>query len=429
MHNQKRDEYKARFRDEKIAKVLAKKANKWHTVMVDLLHRRHTDTNDDDDGNISNATNTKETLDIIANMLTVNPDPLQLWNHRREILLGTVSATSQSEEKGHISFLPQEQQLTQSALQRNPKAYGAWFHRKWSIRYHLLHFSKFREENQKLLKGELGLCEEFLMLDERNFHCWHYRRFVVAALAHVLGERCMDSCDDSHVGELDSSWAWCDELQETLGEEFPKIGSQIVPTKANCDDKPRAYKLADAERQALLEREWDFTTQKIQDNFSNGSAFHYRSKLLPLIHAGSSFERGDRVRQELEFTQNAFFAEPDDQTAWWYHRFLLSWADPFDGSNRDVDDEVVYEYKSTLMEEYNSISELVEEEEGKCKWGLLGLLQICQAFCKLELTSVQIDDEFHNGEYWVNMTNVYLAKLQEIDPDRSNRYKSMVILQ
>jgi hypothetical protein len=417
--------------------------------MGDLLNRR-SDTNDDNDIDIDNDTNgptnnnTKETLDIIANMLTVNPDPLQLWNHRREILL------TQTDTDTDASFLPQEKTVTQTALQRNPKSYGAWFHRKWAIRYHLLHHSNnntndadaktSKLENQNLLEGELGLCAEFLSLDERNFHCWHYRRFVVAALAHVLGENvnAIDDGDDDgehNAEELDSSWAWCDVLQETLGEEFPKIGSQIVSTSTN-PNTASSRKLADKERQTLLEREWDFTTQKIEDNFSNGSAFHYRSKLLPLIHAdaGSSLGlgRGDRVRQELEFTQNAFFAEPDDQTAWWYHRFLLSWANPFDkrnSTNRNVDEALVGEYKSILMEEYNSILELVEEEEGKCKWGLLGLLQICQAFCKLELSGAEEeDDEFHNKDYWVTLTNDYLAKLQEIDPDRSNRYKSMVIV-
>lgn len=108
--------------------------------------------------------------------------------------------------------------LTQNALQsRNPKSYGAWHHRKWmltlcctgtapGVEKHLTKLgtaaspaavptseatvatagqsSEFTEciphlNSAASPSGELELCGQFLKLDERNFHCWKYRRFVV----------------------------------------------------------------------------------------------------------------------------------------------------------------------------------------------------------------------------------------------------------
>ncbi len=69
-----------------------------------------------------------------------------------------------------FDFLDQEKLLTQTALQRNPKAYGAWFHRKWAIRHHLNdnQAQALSDLNSKqILQAELGLCGELLMLDER----------------------------------------------------------------------------------------------------------------------------------------------------------------------------------------------------------------------------------------------------------------------
>ena len=126
-------------------------------------------------------------LEDIAKLLVANPDVYTLWNYRREILLTLKDANQQTpivgvdnDEAGDIpdekvspvkdfqSILEREQELTVACFERNPKSYCAWFQRGWIL------------ENipSPDLQQELKLCNKLLDLDERNFHCWDYRRYV-----------------------------------------------------------------------------------------------------------------------------------------------------------------------------------------------------------------------------------------------------------
>ena len=105
------------------------------------------------------------TLDLIQKMLTMNPDFYSLWNYRREIL-----EDEYSEKDFDRSAGDRELSLSSHAIQRNPKSYPAWHHRLWV--------------GSKVVGGidydeELRLCDKFLSVDQRNFHCWNYRREVV----------------------------------------------------------------------------------------------------------------------------------------------------------------------------------------------------------------------------------------------------------
>ena len=196
MHGRKRDEYKARLKDPKTAAALSQKAQQWYALQDELKRRRQqqrdeasaaaTDDDDKEEEEEKGVSERSMTLTLMEKALLVNPDPLSLWNHRRELILLDVKGKKkkktnnddEEEEKAtdnNNEILTCELALTQAALKRNPKAYGAWFHRKWILALLM--------PNIDILRNELTLTAQFFTLDERNFHCWNYRRFVVSALA------------------------------------------------------------------------------------------------------------------------------------------------------------------------------------------------------------------------------------------------------
>ncbi len=198
--------------------------------------------------NDDTLTKTTETnaLKATAKMASVNPDFYTLWNLRRDVLTRQLVQQENEDQETYSKRATQvsnfELELTEIALiKRNPKCYYAWHHRKWVIGLGYCD-----------LRAELELCARFLERDERNFHCWTYRRCVGQA------------------------------LQISKKEEF------------------------------------QFTEDLIQRNFSNGSAWHQRT------HCLSGGGNGASLTNELEKLREAIYTEPDDQSAWMYHRWILS---------------------------------------------------------------------------------------------------------
>ena len=441
MHNQNRAEYKARMADPAVAAKLAGKASQWTALTRELASRRVGTAGNGAGGTAAASSppavppseGAAQTLKMIEKLLTVNPDPAHLWNHRRELLLLPSSATSESADgdapetstsdaSTSTNFdLEDELKLTAACLQRNPKAYAAWFHRKWAVRHFLLTTaaSAAGEQRSALLQTELGLCASFLDRDERNFHCWNYRRYIVALMLEVS---LLDNADNEI--NLDGSW-------NSVGDAVV-MGPQLAfdTERSNAKEEQLPAESIDE----VIRSEFEYTSQRIEKNFSNCSAFHYRSKLIDLVLDADLREEGiirneegeayqvrlDMSRGELEMVQSAVFTEPDDQTAWWYHRFVVAWTKPQSvehWTDRDAAADAMESFAEVLEEERESIRELVEAEGGKCKWGLLALHMV--------LTELMDLDDNADRKSLVEESNDCIDQLTVLDPDRATRYKSM----
>ncbi|WAR53111.1 hypothetical protein PtB15_2B542 [Puccinia triticina] len=241
-----------------------------------------------------------DSLSLSTMVLRINPEHATAWSFRRHCLLALRSqADPDQDSQAFDHALRDELPLTLASFQRNPKAYPIWEHRKWVL-------GQMADADWQ---AELALLEKLFKLDGRNFHAWDYRRYVISRIKQS-------------------------QPSETL----------------------------DAEELA-------FSGQQIEANFSNFSAWHYRSKLLQsqldqYDQAHDTDGGQDRKKKEdilvaeLEWVRGALWIDPNDQSAWLFHRWLLS----------QTQDEQI------LAAEHASIAELLEVEPD-AKWAIAALIR------------------------------------------------------
>ena len=520
MHGQKRSEYKARLLHPDTRVKLGSKAKQWNHLSDELLKQRRRlfrPSDDDEHQMISGAEDEANDatgcsaspspevlLALTEKMLSVNPDPSHLWNIRREMLvhilqssetqptavqndtttISTDTADNNKEEEKDVAVegsrglqnsatvldIQGELKLTAHCLQRNPKAYSTWFHRKWALVYYMTGSSSISSHSDEqgsrhwtdmksILASELELCGQFLQLDERNFHCWNFRRFVVGLLGSCGGSAISTDDNEAHdstATNFSGDWSWWvqdgDNEVLMMGPQISENACSAVGTGKRCDrtmstvNKP-SYPLSTQELEKIIMNEWDFTTSKIQDNFSNGSAFHYRSKLLPLIlkfrssPSSSRHEAISLVRDEWDnILLDAIFTEPDDQTVWFYHRFIVAWAmrNIANVGNSEDNAEVLEEYEGLLYDMVDSIQELIDVEKedslqgndesrheskgAKCKWAFLGMHLVLSTLMELKLNNSCEENNEESLELHDRASDC-LDELIIIDPDRRERYQ------
>ncbi|EEB95242.1 hypothetical protein MPER_05820 [Moniliophthora perniciosa FA553] len=176
--------------------------------------------------------------------------------------------------------------MTTAFLKMHPKIYWIWNHRRWCLENVPDGPGTTGDDQIGWKKAswskELLVVEKMLDADARNYHAWSYRRYILA--------------------------------------EMP------IPRSETS--------------------ELAYTTKKIESSFSNFSAWHQRSKVLSSLWAQGTLNEEQSKEAEYDLVKNAIFTDPNDQSAWIYHRWLV-------GSAKD---------KDLLQREISVIQELLDEQ-------------------------------------------------------------------
>ncbi|KAI4307509.1 hypothetical protein L6164_030687 [Bauhinia variegata] len=186
-------------------------------------------------------------------------------------------------------------EVSAKLLQINPESYTAWNYRKLAVEHYLFQSQSDPDSVNSIFDEELKVVENALRQNFKSYGAWHHRKWVLSK-----GYSSIDN-----------------ELR--LLERFQKAD----PRNFNAWNYRRF--VAELMKRSD-EEEFNYTEDLIGANFSNYSAWHNRSILLSkLLQKGSEgyFPKEKVLNEEYEHVHSALFTDPDDQSGWFYHLWLL----------------------------------------------------------------------------------------------------------
>ncbi|KAL2311963.1 Geranylgeranyl transferase type-2 subunit alpha [Schizosaccharomyces pombe] len=263
-------------------------------------------------------------LKLTTELLDWNPETYSVWNYRREILLNDVFPKISLNEKQDL--LDNELKYVLSKMKVFPKVYWIFNHRRWCLEN-----APYPNWNYEMM-----ITEKLLSADARNFHGWHYRRYVVSQIERA----------------------------------------------GNC---------------SLAKKEMEYTTSAIATNFSNFSALHNRTKLIETI-LNLEVDPNSRkalakqiLEQDLDMIHQAVFTDPDDSSVWIYHRWLMGHCNP-NSMTPLISMITIEERIQYLQKEIELIQELheMEPENRWCCESLVNYEALCKTLEKQKPTEADI---------------------------------------
>ncbi|CCG81338.1 Rab geranylgeranyltransferase alpha subunit5 / FY16936)) [Taphrina deformans PYCC 5710] len=299
-----------------------------------------------------------------------------------------INLLRQAEDYSRDSF-----DLTTKLLMINPEYYTIWNYRR-EIMLNGLFVESDEMGKQELLNTELKRLQGILQDYPKVYWIWNHRKW------------CLSQCP------------WPDWSRELL-----LVTKMLEQDARNFHVwEYRRYVVSQIERaeeSSKAEREFEYTTAAINSNFSNFSAWHNRTKLVPklLNNIDDEAERNARRQEilltELELIKGAIYTDPDDQSVWLYHRWLLN---P-DSAHQDLHPlapTTTEEHVGHLTNELQMIDELMEEEPDN--------IWCTYAKVHYALSLQRLTEEPHSPEQSAKLKNL-MTVLENTDTLREGRYR------
>lgn len=188
-------------------------------------------------------------------------------------------------------------EISAKLLEVNPEHYTAWNYRKLAVLHNLTQSETDTDSEfiKSIFTQELTLVENALKRNYKSYGAWHHRKWVLSK-GHSATDRELRLLNLYQKQDTRNFHAW--NYRRFIA------ALQNIP----------------------YEEELQFTTDMINDNFSNYSAWHNRSVLLSHLleeRVQGYYPKENVLAEEYEFVRNALFTDPDDQSGWFYHLWLL----------------------------------------------------------------------------------------------------------
>ena len=274
----------------------------------------------------------QKSMDFLLKSSVLMPDYPTLWTIRKIQIEQHLPTLTEDES---MDFLQKEIKSIFPIMMKNPKSYLLWYHRIWClVKCVEIEIKKGTQLDKSVLIGEIELCNKFFLKDDRNFHCWNYRVKILSLISIYFQNN------------------------------FKKF----------------------------VEGELQFTMQKITMNFSNFSAWLYRSKLVPIYFVHNNIkwntkEALDLFRDDLDMIKKAIYTDPKDQSPWNYLSWIITNFSPMYIKN------IILEENNILTIQYSNVFKI------ESLLDILGNENNYKLLNKEEFSS-EIKIQLNNSENW-----------------------------